>query len=142
MNKRKMIGIAAGLGMTALLFGVPAQAADPGPHGCVIGDGAGNAMPTVYPNSGTSQIGGSSCTYVQVAGADGGGGGYVAAAASWSITSCVPVSATVCTPDPDHSYSSSAGSAPVGMTDAIPTGDQVSVTVSNGVVVAGTPDGA
>ncbi|MHB8573583.1 MAG: hypothetical protein ACYDAY_11635 [Candidatus Dormibacteria bacterium] len=141
--KRNILVVSACLGLMALgLGGTQASASDPGPHGCVLGDANGTAAPTVYPNSGTSQIGGNFCTYTQVAGVNGTDGGYVASAQAWSIVSCVPVSQTECDSDAAHSYSSAAGSLPVGGAGSIPAGDLVTVSVSNGTIVAGTPDGA
>jgi hypothetical protein len=116
----------------------------------VVADGNGTPAPTVYPNSGTSQIGGGSCTFTvestwDPTGTQPRGSGYVAAAQSWSISSCTPgVDARgnpICTPDPAHSYSSAAGSAPAGSVGALVAGEQVTVTVTNGAVIAGTPNG-
>ncbi len=145
LGKRVLVGAIVGAAGAVLPMTAGHAAIDPGSgtHGCVVADINGTPAPIVYPNSGTSQIGGNMCTYTQVAGATvpGGAGGYVAAAQSWSITSCVPVSPAVCNADPAHSYSSSAGSVPVGSQTAIPAGDQVTVIVHNGFVIAGTPNG-
>jgi len=121
------------LGLTAL----PARASDPGPHGCIVADAGGNAAPTIYPNSGTSQIGGNSCTFTEVAG--DGSGGWNGAAASWSIGWCAPVApATTCTPT-----DTKTGTGPtMGPNGTIPPGNLVTISVTSGWFIAGTANGA
>ena len=111
---------------------------------------ARNAPPVVY-SSDTSHIGGNTCTFTvestwDPTGTQSRGSSYGAAAQSWSISSCVPgidptTGQPICTADPAHSYSSAAGSAPAGSVGSLVAGEQVTVTVSNGFVIAGTPNG-
>jgi hypothetical protein len=143
------------LACTSMLGGANALAFDPGgapngPHGCALQDADGNATPVVH-QSDTSTIGGSSCEYTQVdTNTPGGvGGSYFATAASWSVKSYKLV--TVTNPDGTTStkrvlddaasFSSDAGSAPAGAY-VIPVGDIVDVTVSDGSIIVGTPNGA
>jgi hypothetical protein len=146
----KPFAVAAATLAVSLVGSASAVAFDPtnssGTHGCALQDVAGHSQ-NVYPNSGTSQIGGSSCTYLQVDTNDdpvGGahGGSYGAAAQSWSISACTPGKDAsgnpICTPD--VSFSSAQGSSPQGR-NVIPVGDEVTVTVSNGSIISGTANG-
>lgn len=153
MSKRLAL---AGASLAVCLLGpASAMAFDPtnssGTHGCALQDVGGQSQ-VVYPNSGTSQIGGSSCTYQQVDTNDdpvGGahGGSYLATAQSWSITACTPgidpvTGLPICPADPNVNFGTGAGqtSTPEGR-NVIPVGDQVTVTVSNGSIIAGTANG-
>jgi hypothetical protein len=122
-----------------------------GPHGCALTDVAGQSAPVLH-DSDTSHIGGRSCVYLQV-GSDPSlpqGGSYEAAAQSWSVTSqkqtCRPARGRhrkVCTwvLDPAGTFTSAKGSSNVGQY-VLPVGDKVTVTVTNGTINTGTPDGA
>ena len=139
MKLQKLIGLSAVLGAGAAgLSLVPGVQAAPSTHGCIIGDANGTPAPTIYPNSGTSQIGGNTCTITAMSNAtDGSGPGYEAASQSWRITGCTPTG-TTCTPNPADSYSSGAGSKPVGAPGSLKAGDIITATVSNGTLIVGT----
>jgi hypothetical protein len=150
LGKKLIIGASVGAAARLPLYiGAAHAAVDPGSgtHGCVVADANGTPAPTVYPNSGTSQIGGNTCTFTVVPGATvGGDAGYFAAAQTWSIVSCALTPAAggglVCVNDPKHSYSSGAGSPAVGVPPALVPGEVVTVTVHNGLVIAGTGNGS
>lgn len=151
MSKR--FTVAAATMAVSLLASAPAWAFDPtgtpsGTHGCALADANGTPAPVAYPNSGTSQIGGNSCTYTQVDSNEpdpngASGGSYLAAAQAWSVSACTPVvtngTQTGCTPD--GSWSSAAGS-PNQAVHVIKPGDQVTVTVHNGTIISGVVNGA
>jgi hypothetical protein len=146
MSKRFAVAVATLA--VSLIGSATALAFDPsnssGPHGCALQDVAGNSK-VISPNSGTSQIGGNSCTYLQVNTNDdptGGatGGSYGAAAQSWSITACPTTDGKTCSGAANFSASSDAGSPPQAR-NVVPVGDLVTVTVSNGVIVSGTLNG-
>lgn len=144
MRNRTKLGLIAGL-LAPLAAVLPARAAPSppnGPHGCMLQDLAGQTTPTVH-HSDTSTIGGNSCTFTQVDTNDptGVGGNYFAAARSWSVTTYVLNTNGTRTLDPAHSFSSQAGSPPTGQ-HVIPVGEQADVTVSNGIIIVGTPNGA
>jgi hypothetical protein len=151
LKNRTKLGLIAGV-LVPLALSASARAAQPpsapspnGPHGCFLQDGAGTTTPVVH-SSDTSTIGGNTCTYTQVDTNEptGVGGSYFAAAQSWSIKTYVLTmvkGVQVRTLDPAHSFSSAAGSGPVGQ-HVIPVGEQADVTVSNGAIVVGTPNGA
>ena len=145
MRRRTLLTVAASLALAGLPLGANALAAPAppnGPHGCALQDVAGHGTPNVH-QSDTSTIGGNSCTYTQVPTDEptGSGGSYFAAAQSWSISTFVVNADGTRTPDPAASFSSAQGSAPVGQ-HVIPVGEQADVTVSNGVIIVGTPNGA
>ena len=148
---RKTIVLSAVGGAVLSPFIVNAsQAATPGlngPHGCVLSDVGGNSPP-VFHDSVTSHIGGNKCTYTQVASDPSipQGGSYSAAAQFWSVKSYARLYNKAAkrwswVADPHHSYSSAAHSPSVGQY-VIPVGDKVTVRVSNGFIITGTPNGA
>jgi hypothetical protein len=149
--RRSLITIAATLGLGLAvpawaLAGPPGQGS--GPHGCALADVNGNSPPVVH-QSDTSTIGGNSCVFTQVPTNDGqNGGSYFVAAQSWSITACIPgvdpvTGKPTCPLDPSVNFGTGTGqdSTPQGQ-GVIPVGDKVFVTISNGVISVGTPNGA
>ena len=150
MKRIIVVGAVAGATLMSPALVGASQAATPGlngPHGCVLSDVAGQSPPVVH-DSDTSHIGGNKCTYIQVASDPSipQGGSYSAAAQSWSVKSFTKVYNKTTkrwswVADPRHSYSSAAHSPSVGQY-VIPIGDRVTVTVSNGSIITGTPNGA
>ena len=155
MKRRAVfVGGVAAVAALGLAIGPRAVAVSPpspgsGTHGCVLADVQGTPAPIAYPNSGTSQIGGNECDNMTVVATNdppGGGEGYEAAAQTWSIVACIPgvdptTGKPICTADPAHSYSSSAGSAPVATLGALPAGEQFTAKVTDGTLIVGTPNG-
>lgn len=138
-------GVVLGVCALGLSGGGSAMAVGSGPHGCFLQDVSGHTLPNVH-KSGTSTIGGNSCTMTQVATDEptGKGGSYAAAAQAWSIKAYKYKTIgkhLTRVPDPAHSFSSAAGSPAVGQ-HVIPVGEYLVVWVKNGTIIVGTPDGA
>ena len=140
MKKRMFVLLACALATCAVAASA-AQAA-PSTHGCALQDANGTGTPNVY-QSDTSTIGGNSCTFTAMTNAtDGSGPAYVATAQSWSISGCTPgvdaLGNPICTANPADSFSSSAGSSPVGAPGSLTPGDVITVKVTSGSIIAGT----
>ena len=152
LKSRTLAAAGAALAGGCLMAAAPAFAGLPTPgtsgtHGCALADANGTAAPIVYPNSGTSQIGGNACTVTEVVGVydNPNGSIFASAGATWSVTACTPYTVVVngvteekCRPD--GSWSSAAGSLPVQEYVLTP-GDTITASVTNGTLVVGTLDG-
>jgi hypothetical protein len=127
--------MASALASAAILVPMTASAgaAGPGPNGlgpsgCVASD------PVANPEGGTT------CSFVEDPTLQGG---WVGAAASWSVSVQAPITCpTGATPPCWGPATTTSGSGPAnGTPGAIPAGDLVTVTVSDGVVAAGNATG-